>query len=148
MIPLPAEPCTPHLHTPYRVERYETTSAWGAGPSTSITFEITGATVREHTGIIGETTGACAPAESGANGTRDERREKRDHRLTLLARKYGRAGLSREDQARLTILNERLGAVAQRVTERDVAALEHGSQELADTDELLRALQERYGIET
>lgn len=45
-------------------------------------------------------------------------------RNRLLARRYGRSNLAREDEARLEILSARVRAVMRRVYEEDLAALE------------------------
>jgi hypothetical protein len=67
-------------------------------------------------------------------------------RLRLLARKYGRSSFTREDEARLEILNERFRRVMQRVSEDDVVALESTAQQLEDSRELRKRIEEKYGL--
>ncbi len=72
--------------------------------------------------------------------------QQRDRRLRLLARKYGQRDFSREDQARLEILNQRLRRVIVRVSEDDVVGLEETAQQLEDSRNLRKQLEEKYGI--
>jgi hypothetical protein len=98
--------------------------------------------------IPSDRSGAAAEAEDTTRSVNGDARRDDDGslRLRLLARKYGRSTFSREDDARLEILNERLSHVMRRVTDEDVAALESAAQQLESSRDLRRQLQDKYGL--
>lgn len=143
----PATQNTPAIEMPYSADAPELTGIGGeAGGHLGYLMTGDGPAVRweVHGDLTGAPVAKNASADASSNGTNTG--DERDLRLRLLATKYGRSGFSREDQARLEILNERLRRVMLRVSEEDVAVLEETAQQLEDSRDLRRQLEEKYGL--
>ena len=69
-----------------------------------------------------------------------------DLRLSMLARKYARTAFSREDEARLAIVSERLRKTLSRIDASDVAELDVATDAVGRITEFREALETKYGI--
>lgn len=70
----------------------------------------------------------------------------RDHRLAILARKYEGATLSREDEARVAILTQRLRRLAPRVTKLSWTIAEEAVAELEAVSVSVDEIGAKYGL--
>jgi hypothetical protein len=145
----PIEKDTPAIQLLYKGEAFERTQLAGTPVLLfGAAAMLTGDDLVTYWDLPGELTGVSreAKADRGKASRSFSSDGERDVRLHLLARKYGRASFSPEDEARLEILNERLRGVMQRVREEDVAALESAAQQLEDSRALRKHIEEKFEL--
>lgn len=70
----------------------------------------------------------------------------REHRLELLAKKYEGTALSREDEARIAILTQRLRRLAPRVSHVAWTIAEESVAQLESVSERINEISKKYGL--
>lgn len=100
--------------------------------------------LHQHLVDVARRTGLLTEPQSGLS---DAELAVRD-RIALLARQYVEGSLSREEDARLAILSEKVRRFFPRVTARDFEVLLDIVQELKDFDQRDRDRRERLGMST
>jgi len=147
--PPPAMEDTPAIHLPYQAEAGEVTREAGGRAFMDTGPAMTGEWIAVRWDAPPDLTGAprAVPrSRTPAPAAMTPADAERGLRNRLLARKYARSRFTREDDARLEILNERLRAVMRRVREEDLAALEATAQQIEGSRELRKQIEAKYGL--
>lgn len=83
-----------------------------------------------------------APAEE----LPDPAQQAQNHRLAILAKKYEGTQLTREDEARVAILTQRLRRLVPRVTAKSWTMAEESVTELEDVASRVEEIRRKYGL--
>jgi hypothetical protein len=141
---------TPAIKMPYSETTHEDTSDFAqlsiANRPNIIFFHTTGEDILSQWWSSGVVTGAETYDSTPVPRKTDVgKRASNSLRLNLLAKKYAGRTFSNEDEARLTILTERIRRAVARVDEEDVAILEEAALEIEQSRALRARLTEKYG---